>query len=168
MGFILTGALAALSSILGSYLSWLADCDDPVWRTNPESRTRQLKRLRTFCPKHAENLLAFLNPVLVAFVFDLSDQQLITGLLVIILSYPKYFYSNTYVGLWNLDLVRFFSIIAHFAIILTIRRMLRHNFQLAVTRMILAFVTFVLWYVTNLKNVIGVGFELLRLLILAG
>ncbi len=109
-----------------------------------------------------------MNPVLVAFVFDLSDQQLITGLLVIILSYPKYFYSNTYVGLWNLDLVRFFSIIAHFAIILTIRRMLRHNFQLAVTRMILAFVTFVLWYVTNLKNVIGVGFELLRLLILAG
>lgn len=83
-------------------------------------------------------------------VLSLSDQQLITGPLLVTLTFPKYFLNNAFSLTIAADL-RFFSMITHSATILTIKPMLWEHFKLAVLRMFLVLVTMILWLAISVK-----------------
>src|SRR2546421_679553 len=94
VGFILTGLLATLASITFSWLFSLEDIDDKFWLHHPHRRDGVLRRLKAISPDDAENPVQFWKPILEGFVLNLSDQQLITGIVLVIISFPKYLNMN--------------------------------------------------------------------------
>ena len=131
IGFILTGVIATLASVL----------------------YRHIQRWRRGQSKVAHKELAKIwEPILEEFVLSLSDQQLVTGLLLVTLTIPKY---------WNFDLwslaiagdLAFFSIITHFTTILALQQTLRGRSlkKLALIRMCLVFITLFLWILITIR-----------------
>lgn len=91
---------------------------------------------------HIEDPVGFWISLLQDFTLSLSDQQLISGLLLVITAIAKYRdISDLTVAR---DLV-YFSIVTHFATILPIRQMLRDDIVLAILRMSIAFITLACW-----------------------
>jgi hypothetical protein len=149
VGFILTGILATLASGILAYLPSLGDSSiDPP----PRSRTTVLRLLKACSPHDAEDPVEFWTPILEGFVLNLSDQQLITGLLIVALSWAKYFYAQDYSSLRIAGDLAFFSMITHYATVFAVQRMLREHFKLALLRMVLVFITFVWWLVIEIST----------------
>lgn len=122
----------------------LADSGEQTGPRHPQWKVDALRLLKAMSPDNAEDLIEFWRPILQGFVLNLSDQQLITGLLLVILACIKYFNTDILsLGIAN-DLV-LFSMITHFATILAIQEMLRDHAKLAVLRMVLVSMTFLLW-----------------------
>jgi hypothetical protein len=160
VGFILTGLLATVASGGSAMLSSLGESDKATGSESPQWKVVTLRLLRASSPDDAEDPIEFWTPVLEGFVLNLSDQQLITGLFLVILSCAKYF-NTDHSSLSIAGDLAFFSMITHYATILIIQKMLREHFKLAVLRMVLVFVTFVLWLVmeavTSLTYVESLG-----------
>jgi hypothetical protein len=151
VGFILTGLLATVASAISSTLSSMRKTN-----TNQNPDPRWIVRVFQWClkalsPAEADNPHEFWAPILESFVLSLSDQQLLTGLLLAILATAKYFPTDKMSFTIAGDLV-FFSIITHFATMKAIKRMLRENFKLAVVRIILVSITLVWWLFVNIAS----------------
>jgi hypothetical protein len=144
VGFILTGLLATLASCGSALLSSLGDSDKPTSSDTPWWRTAALWVLKALSPDDAEDPVEFWAPILEGFVLNLSDQQLVTGLFLVTLSCAKYF-TTDHSSLSVAGDLAFFSIITHYATFLIIQRMLREHFKLALLRVVLIFITFVIW-----------------------
>lgn len=145
VGFILTGALASIASDLCSILSV---GQGPVlgWKS------KVFRGLKTITPDEADDPAAFWLPILESFVLSLSDQQLVTGLLLAIISLFRYVGQ----GPTNLTIagdLAFFSMITHTATIFTIQRMLRRHLKLAIFRLTIVFTIFVLWVLIELVSI---------------
>ena len=131
IGFILTGVIATLASVLYRHI--------PRWMRGQ--------------PKVAHEEPANIwEPILEEFVLSLSDQQLITGLLLVTLTIPKYWTFD----LWSLTIagdLAFFSIITHFTTVLTLQQTLRDRSlkKLVLIRMCLVFITLFLWILITIR-----------------
>jgi hypothetical protein len=95
-------------------------------------------------------------PIIEDFVLSLSDQQLITGLLLVTLAYPKY-YSDSSPNLPIAADLCVFSMITHFATISTIKSVLRKHSKMAPFRMLLVFISLIMWLVMSLTMIIWEG-----------
>lgn len=105
IGFIITGAFASIASDLCSILS-VNERPVPSWKL------KAFRGLRTITPDEADDPAAFWLPILERFVLSLSDQQLVTGLLLTILSLFRYVGQ----GPTNITIagdLAFFSMITH-------------------------------------------------------
>jgi hypothetical protein len=131
-GFILAGGLTLAASIATILLRRL-------------QKTRNQRRSEiTPCQHH--NLADLWTDILETFVLGLSDQQLITGLLVLIVAYTKYLPRYNFNFFIAGDLV-FFSNITHAATLTTLRSYLRRHGKLKWCRIALAYLTSLLWVV---------------------
>jgi hypothetical protein len=149
-GFILTGLLATLASGLSALIISLADDDKSIWSRHPRWRVGALQQLKALSPDDAKDPIQFWTPILEGFVLNLSDQQLITGVLLVTLSFAKYFdVDRTSLGI-AADLV-FFSMITHIATIMAIQQMLRDHVKLASLRVSLALITLACWLTIQIE-----------------
>lgn len=90
IAFIATGYFATMGSIISSILSFLDSNESNLWTAIPGWKLDALKCLQDLCPRGISDPVGFWRPILEEFVLSLSNQQLITGLLLAVLSYPKY------------------------------------------------------------------------------
>jgi hypothetical protein len=134
-GFIASGVVATLASVLHHFLPRLVK-----WKgTSPEPPTEaQLKPWRD---------------LLEEFIQSVSDQQLITGLLLVSLAIAKYWSLDDLENLSIAGDLAFFSIITHFATVFTLERPLRKLPMLALIRMCLVFITLFMWILITVKLV---------------
>jgi len=151
VGFILTGLLATVASGFSALLSSLRSSDKASGSGNPRWKVSALRLLKASVPDDADDPVEFWTPILEGFVLNLSDQQLITGLFLVILAFAKYF-NTDHSSLSIAGDLAFFSMITHYATILIIQKMLREHFKLAVLRMTLVLVTFVMWFIMETKT----------------
>ncbi|KPI43163.1 uncharacterized protein AB675_6843 [Cyphellophora attinorum] len=90
------------------------------------------------------------NPILNNFVRALSDQQLITGLLLMVIGLAKYYHSSVNLGhnnLWTAGDIVMFSSVTHAITLITLRPYFRIHHKLAMFRVVLMWSTYGLWLV---------------------
>ena len=118
----------------------------PVEEAAKKALTRFLVRLSPR-PKDAIGLwIDNLEPLVLA----LSDQQLLTGLLLLVCAYGKYWQFSVHCGgnnLWNAADVVCFSSLTHAATLLTLRSYFRRHRTLAFCRVVVMYIIYILWLV---------------------
>ena len=161
IGFLLTGALTfGVSSII-------------LWLQYISSHNRKPPALlRRLTPKNAAaDPVSFWETALTEvcwfcsyfhfladdcqFVVELSDQQLLLGLLLIICAYIQYWPSAIVFGtdnLWTAGDIVCFSIFTHAATLLSLRSHFRHHRKLATARIIVMFVVYGLWFIVAMME----------------
>jgi hypothetical protein len=96
---------------------------------------------------HKSTSASFWTQVLDDFLIQLSDQQLLLGLVVLICAFAKYFRSRLggNDNLWHAADVACFSMFSHAATLLALREFFRQRRKLAAARVSLMMVVFALW-----------------------
>jgi hypothetical protein len=87
---------------------------------------------------------------LTEFVLQLSDQQLIVGLLLLVCAYVKYWPSSVVYGadnLWIATDIACFSNYTHAATLLSLRPYFRRHHRLATARVIVMYIIYILWMI---------------------
>lgn len=140
IGFLLTGALTYTSSFI------------IIWLRRIASRNGQPPSLlRRLTPHHAStDPVAFWISAETEFVIQLSDQQLLVGLLLIVCAYIKYWPSAVVFGadnLWTAGDIVCFSIFTHAATLFSLRAHFRHHLRLATARIMVMVLVYVLWLI---------------------
>ncbi|KAF8847941.1 hypothetical protein BDZ45DRAFT_733250 [Acephala macrosclerotiorum] len=139
VGFILTGAITLLVSLVLSRLEvHILSSDTP--------KSRCIIRLaRRLAPGNIHTPLEFWKKVLEKLVLGLSDQQLLTGLLLLPIALVKYWGRGDWGDLYYAADLAFFSSITHAATLLALQTYFRRYFWMTLIRLILTGITFILW-----------------------
>jgi hypothetical protein len=143
VGFILTGTITFISSYTTLWLRRLS--------SNPRNQPYFLKKLT---PHSVTDPAEFWISILTELVLQLSDQQLIVGLLLLICAYIKYWPSSVIEGsnnLWTATDIVCFSSFTHAATLLTLRPYFRKHRQLATGRVIMMYIIYILWLVVAVQ-----------------
>lgn len=96
------------------------------------------------------NPAEFWISILTELVLQLSDQQLVVGLLLLICAYIKYWPSSVVYGgnnLWTATDIVCFSSFTHAATLLTLRPYFRKHKRLATGRVVMMYIIYILWLV---------------------
>ncbi|RHZ70205.1 hypothetical protein CDV55_107497 [Aspergillus turcosus] len=143
-GFILTGILTFIASYAVLYLRRRG----PYPSASPihQQQCGKLGRLR-----HSNK---FWIRVLTAFVLQLSDQQLVTGLLLLVCGYAQYWGSSVLHGannLWTVTDVVCYSSFTHAATMLSLRPYFQRHRKLATARVVIMYIIYGLWLVVVVR-----------------
>ncbi|KAF2185955.1 hypothetical protein K469DRAFT_631827 [Zopfia rhizophila CBS 207.26] len=137
-GFILTGSL----TVIASYTTlWL----HPIISLSKGEQPRLLQRAS---PHGLENPARFWVEILEDFLLQLSDQQLMTTLVLFVLAYIKYLDCSVICGadsLWHAADVVAFSSLTHATTLLTLRKYFRKHRGLATARVVIMYAIYALW-----------------------
>jgi uncharacterized membrane protein YiaA len=158
MGFVLTGFLTLVASEITISLRKLDDPDylKPLHATSSGllSIKRHWQRLRLspfrslavwLAPKNSTDPVKFWISTLERLTLNLADQQLITGILVILLGLLKYLpHLNDLGSFSNAQAVAMFSAVTHLASVRTLRSYHRKYHGLATIRLVIVGLTFLL------------------------
>lgn len=139
VGFILTGVLTFTFSYTTLWLRRIS--------SNPISQTSILRRLT---PRTVKDPAHFWISILTDLVFQLSDQQLVIGLLLLVCAYVKYWPSSVIHGgdnLWTATDIVCFSSFTHAATLLTLRPYFRLHRRIATARVTIMYLIFALWLI---------------------
>jgi len=134
-----------LSSILTLVLSYFV-----LWLQHLK-QTRSTASLPRRLSPDPRDPLGFWIQNLKLFVLSLSDQQLVTGLLLLICAYDKYYAFSARGGgnnLWNAADIVCFSSMTHAATLLTLRSCSGRHRMLTFFRVWAMYVIYILWMVT--------------------
>jgi hypothetical protein len=96
-------------------------------------------------PRYIDKPLEFWKDILEGLVLSLSDQQLLTGLLLLPIALAKYWGGGDWGDLFYAADLAFFSSITHAATLLALQTYFRRYFWMTLIRLILTGTTFILW-----------------------
>ncbi|GAQ05356.1 hypothetical protein ALT_2677 [Aspergillus lentulus] len=148
-GFILTGILTFIASYAVLYLRRRGP--SPSASTIHEEQYGKHRTLN-----HSDK---FWIRVLTAFVLQLSDQQLVTGLLLLVCGYAQYWRSSVHHGannLWTVTDVVCYSSFTHAATLLSLRPYFQRHRKLATLRVKLPSVVSKFWHAATVIEAIGI------------
>ncbi|KAG2001108.1 hypothetical protein GB937_010496 [Aspergillus fischeri] len=143
-GFILTGTLTFVASYAVLYLRRRGP--SPSASTIHEEQYGKHRTLN-----HSDK---FWIRVLTAFVLQLSDQQLVTGLLLLVCGYAQYWRSSVHHGannLWTVTDVVCYSSFTHAATLLSLRPYFQRHRKLATLRVVIMYIIYGLWLVVAVR-----------------
>ncbi|GFF25247.1 hypothetical protein IFM46972_01339 [Aspergillus udagawae] len=143
-GFILTGTLTFIASYAVLYLRRRGSY--PIASTIHQQQCGKHRR-----PKHSNG---FWIRVLTAFVLQLSDQQLVTGLLLLVCGYAQYWGSSVHHGannLWTVTDVVCYSSFTHAATLLSLCPYFQRHRKLATLRVVIMYIIYGLWLVVAVR-----------------
>lgn len=136
IGFILTGALTFV-------FSSLLFIGKRIEEQDPEAR-------RPRRPVKAKDRWSFCSDNFPDVVLQLSDQQLVVGLLLLVCAYVKYWKASVGHGqndLWIANDIVCFSMFTHAATLLSLRDYFREHRYLAISRVVMMYTVYILWFV---------------------
>lgn len=145
MGFILTGVITLAFSLVLLRLRIVSDLS----RSSSTGIQRRRNR-KTFwmaeklAPKNVNDPIAFWIQILERLVLSFSDQQLLTGLLLLIISYAT-FKSPGSVSLQTASRIAFFSQITHASTLMALRHYFTRYFWMTLVRLLITMSAFFLW-----------------------
>lgn len=150
-GFIVTGTVTVIFSLLLQRLRNVSDL-------TRHQRTQQRHNRITFwtakrlAPKNVKDPLRFWIDVLERLVLQLSDQQLLTGLSLLAISYAT-FWPPLSISLQWTARIALFSQITHAATLMALRRYFSQYFWMTLVRLIITVSSFILWAILALFDI---------------
>ncbi|KAL4888816.1 hypothetical protein BDV59DRAFT_134649 [Aspergillus ambiguus] len=138
IGFMLTGILTFLASYTALYLQRLS------------LRPRRHGFLRKITPHNVSDPVEYWIRILTTFILQLSDQQLVTGLLLLVCGYARYWTSSVGYGannLWTVTDIVCYSSFTHAATLLSLRLYFQRHHKLATGRIVIMYIIYLLWLI---------------------